>query len=532
MDSTTLPASTQRIGFYYYPDCAHFRRIDLETWLPELKRMGAAWLALVAPSTRAIPEDFISGLIAGGIQPVLHFRFTCGNCGDEVVDGCATPPPPADTLRLLLGSYARWGVKYAVFFDRPNCRSAWPSTDWLQGDLVERFLDRFLPPAEMALEAGLTPVFPPLAPGGDYWDLSFLRSALRGLRRRGSAGLLESLVLSAEAWVGEHALDWGAGGPERWPGARAYYTPPGAQDAAGFRIFDWYLAAAREELGHALPVILLRAGQLNTGIVCSDPDVGPAATEDATAGGASLAASIRHARQNQAIARLLDEPAEAPGMRESEPIDPEMVTAASYSGEAGAIPAEVLACCFWLLTAERGHPAETEAWFPPAGQVLPVVGAFHQWREARFPAQPPLDPDPGPEAEAAPGEAKESPASPEPAPEGGVVTASEPEAGVEADKAETQTSAAAAATKAAAFDHYLLLPLYAWGAANWDLTLIQPILQSAHPTIGFSLAEARLARRVTVVGDSGAVSSEALAMLRRSGCQVERLLEDGTLVAT
>jgi hypothetical protein len=78
----------------------------------------------------------------------------------------------------------------------------------------------------------------------------------------------------------------------------------------------------------------------------------------------------------------------------------------------------------------------------------------------------------------------------------------------------------------------VLLPLYAWGAANWDLALVEPLLQESHPAIGFSLAEARLARRVTVVGAEGAVSEEALGMLRNSGCQVERLLEDGTLVAT
>jgi hypothetical protein len=80
--------------------------------------------------------------------------------------------------------------------------------------------------------------------------------------------------------------------------------------------------------------------------------------------------------------------------------------------------------------------------------------------------------------------------------------------------------------------HYVLLPLYAWGVANWDLTLIQPIIEENHPTVGFSLAEARLAERVTVVGGEGAISPETLDMLRASGCKVERVLEDGTLVAT
>jgi hypothetical protein len=96
----------------------------------------------------------------------------------------------------------------------------------------------------------------------------------------------------------------------------------------------------------------------------------------------------------------------------------------------------------------------------------------------------------------------------------------------------TGPSPEAAAQTAHPLGHYVLLPLYAWGAANWDLALVESLMQESRPAIGFSLAEARLAKRVTVVGAEGAVSAEALAMLRQSGCQVERLLEDGTLIAT
>ncbi len=80
--------------------------------------------------------------------------------------------------------------------------------------------------------------------------------------------------------------------------------------------------------------------------------------------------------------------------------------------------------------------------------------------------------------------------------------------------------------------HYVLLPVYAWGAADWDLEVIQPLLQESHPTVGFSLTEARLAARVTVVGGNGAISAEALDMLRASGCKVERVMDDGTLIAS
>ena len=79
--------------------------------------------------------------------------------------------------------------------------------------------------------------------------------------------------------------------------------------------------------------------------------------------------------------------------------------------------------------------------------------------------------------------------------------------------------------------HYVLLPLYAWGAGEWDLQAIQLLLKETHPTVGFSLTEARLASRVTVIGGEGAISIGAVEMLRQNGCIVERVQEDGTLVA-
>jgi hypothetical protein len=80
--------------------------------------------------------------------------------------------------------------------------------------------------------------------------------------------------------------------------------------------------------------------------------------------------------------------------------------------------------------------------------------------------------------------------------------------------------------------HYILLPLYAWGAADWDFELISPLLRDSHPTVGFSLNEASRAERVTVVGGPGVFTDEALALLRSSGCTIDRLTENGTLIAS
>lgn len=508
MNPTHLP-NPDRIGFHYYPDVCHYRQADLETWLPRLAELGAAWLTLFAPAERAIPESFIRGLVSAGVQPLLHFCLRPGQ------------PAPLETLRLLLGAYARWGVRQVTFYDRPNARESWAASAWAQSCLVERFLDGFIPLALAAREHGLAVITPPLEPGGDYWDLAFLRTMLRSLQRRNCGALLEDLALGAYAWINDRPLDWGAGGPGRWTGARPYHTPAGEQDQLGFRIFDWYLAVSQEELGFRPPVFLLRAGQRL-----------PAGAAPDQAG----AARIHHARQNLAAARwIAGGPAGQPGD------DP--------------CPPEVQACNFWLLAAEPGHPQAAQGWFLPSGERLPAAEAFRQWvaylRQPQLAAPPALpgeaedvqrvDLDP---EDSSAGEAPQDPTPQDAASSGAASSGAEsaqkdvPSTGEAAGNGDPGAagpgpkSRPPAAPAAHPINHYILLPLYAWGAANWDLALVETLMQESHPAIGFSLAEARLAKRVTVVGAEGAVSGEALAMLRQSGCQVERLLEDGTLIAT
>jgi hypothetical protein len=488
-----IPSSNfahHRIGFHYYSDTRHYRQSDLETWLPPLVEMGASWLTLVAPAERAIPESFIQALLSARIQPILHFCLK------------AAEPIPLDSLRLLLNAYARWGVGYVSFFDRPNVRSSWPAYIWAQNYLVERLLDDFIPLARAAQEQDLTVITPPLEPGGDYWDLAFLRTALRGLKRRGCTDMLDSLAIGAYAWINNRPVDWGVGGPERWPEVRPYQRPNSQQDHLGFHIFDWYLAICQEELGCRLPVFLLRAGQRFA---------------DEQPSGQAQAGLLNHARKNlSAVQRITSDPS------------------SDHGGE--VLPDEVKACNFWLLAADPDDPQAGEAWFLPSGEHLPVVEAFRQWaaylRQAQDPGEP-VEAGDRSGSEVADDEVAgednldpDLPASDDELGEDGTVSElSEPiDPGNQIVGPKNQITHP--------INHYVLLPLYAWGAANWELSMVEALLQETHPAIGFSLAEARLAKRVTVVGADGAISSEALAMLRKSGCQVERLLEDGTLIAT
>ena len=330
MSPQTLPFTIPRIGFHYFPDTLHYRQSDLATWLPVLQALGASWLTLVAPANRAIPEFFLYALLSHGIEPILHFQLP--------LDIHPTP----QELRPIFQAYARWGVRYVVLFDRPNRKTAWPPAVWAQKHLVERFLDIYLPLSETALEAGLIPVFPPLEPGGDFWDTAFIRLAAQSLCRRKNVKLPDPWVLSCYARASNRPLDWGAGGPERWPGARPYGNPAGEQDQCGFRIFEWYLALAQAELHQSCAIFLLGAGcQLDDRTDVTLPPID----------------EISQAWQNIEIARKLCEP---------------------YTSSSG-IPAEVLAGNFWLLATAPDSPYARQAWCQPHGRSLPVVGAFHQW---------------------------------------------------------------------------------------------------------------------------------------------------------
>lgn len=431
---TTLPGSNP-IGFHYFDDTVHYSNQDLETWLPELERLSASWVILLSDSTRAIPEQFITGLLDAGITPIIHFRL-------ELPDA-----PSAEELRPLLTAYQRWGVKLVVFFDKPNDSSSWSSSGWSHQDLVERFMDRFLPLAQEALRLELTPVFPPLMPGGSYWDTSFFKSSVQSLQRRGQLTVLENMAAGVYAYTFGHELTWGEGGPEKWPQSRPYLTPADSQDQRGFNNYIWLRSIASSSGVEEMPVILFGAGIKQPGSYYS-PEV--------------------HAEIVQAM------------LAKVKTVDP--------SSETNA----VLACNFWLLSADQDSEAISQAWIQPDGEVLPAVRVLAS-------ASKTVSPTPRP--------------APRPAPS--------------VNKAEPSTIAGEHPIA-----HYLLLPVYEWGIADWHLEVARPFILKYQPTIGFSLQEAALAQKVTVIGGDKTFTEEEINQLRSSGCVVDQITGDGTSIAT
>lgn len=336
MPNFPTPPVNNRIGFHYFPDTDHYRETDLYTWLPEIKTLGAFWLTLVAPLDRAIPEFFINGLVENGIEPILHFQLPLNKKTANV------------DLDLLFQNYARWGVNYVILFDAPNIRKSWTPSSWAQEDLVENFLDHFIPQAENAAKRGLVPVFPPLEPGGDYWDTAFLRSSFQALERRGSYYLLDRMGISAKAFSANRPLDWGSGGPERWPESRPYFTKSGNQDHRGFAISDWYMAITQAVIGEPRPLILLYLGSSSSEEKSNDPE------------------QKAHVRRTLGMVQAL--------------AGPSSIAKNNPSLKAvNALPPQVLCGNFWLLSADPGSPFADQAWFLPGENGSPKAQALIRW---------------------------------------------------------------------------------------------------------------------------------------------------------
>ena len=178
-----MSLSQQKLGFHYYPDTDHYSESDLATWLPVLKSAGASWLTLQAEVDRLIPQHFIEAITSAEITPIIQIQA------------------PIGSLRLarvypILRTYAELGVKYVIVYDRPNLRNSWPGSDWAHQALVERFVNYLLPILEAQTEMGLTPIFPALEPGGDYWDTAFLERSLKLLKQKCSETIPSNLHIA------------------------------------------------------------------------------------------------------------------------------------------------------------------------------------------------------------------------------------------------------------------------------------------------------------------------------------------------
>lgn len=237
---------SKKLGFHYYKDAGHFDDPSLDYWLPKLQAAGTSWLVIYAPENGEIPENFIRRLRDVRIEPIVVLNYSISE------------PPAMPLFQQRMAYYHSVGIHMVQFFNRPNMKNAWSPEDWIKPDLVKRFTRLFADYAVTCVREKVIPLFPMLEPGGDYWDLAFLRSSVKVIHREYSESLLSNLVFSASAGLNRHPLEWNAGGPGAYPSSAPYTD---AQvDHRGFYLYAWYEDILRKELGKNVPILLMNAG--------------------------------------------------------------------------------------------------------------------------------------------------------------------------------------------------------------------------------------------------------------------------------
>lgn len=244
-----MGSENSRLGFHFRLADRHYSSSDLTNWLQVLDQLGAKWVTLQASlSEEPVPSQFIENLKQSGLNIIIHIPSKVQELNQDIVTS-------------HLKAYAGMGIEYVTVFDRPNLRENWGTPDWSRSNLIERFIDHLFPILKLQASFGLNPVFPPLEPGGDYWDTVFLEASLESLYRRDQDHVLRKMTLGLYSWTHGKPLDWGKGGPDQWPDTRPYHTPAGSQDQLGFRIFEWYASIAESVTGNVLPILVIAGGE-------------------------------------------------------------------------------------------------------------------------------------------------------------------------------------------------------------------------------------------------------------------------------
>jgi len=317
--------TSNKLGFHYFLDVEHFKTADSIFWAHKLQEINAKWLVIKNPKDRAIPEEFIRAFSEAGISLVINF--------DEEV--CSEVN--FSNLATLLNVYGKWGVKYAYLFEKPNLRSKWGDTKWNTYDIVEKHLKSFVHFAQLCVENRIKPVFSPLFPGGDYWDLAFFEKSLEGLAHT-TPQIKNNLVLSAFGWDWGRSIDWGSGGKNKWPKTRPFHKKQNTQNQQSFRTYEWYLELSEKVFGKKFPIIILEAGVPNGCFVENSADTAPTDI-------------------SFAITNLLN------GKNVYDPKNPEQLLS--------PIPSEVIGCNFFVLSAQTEKKYFPYRWFTPKGFPLP-----------------------------------------------------------------------------------------------------------------------------------------------------------------
>ncbi|MCJ7694396.1 MAG: hypothetical protein MUO40_03135 [Anaerolineaceae bacterium] len=346
----------------------------------------------------------------------------------------------AENVNVILNAYAKWGIRYVIFFDKPNLKSSWEDNSWSQEDLVERFLDRYLPFVKISEQVGLTPVFPPLQPGGDYWDITFLKNVLQSAKKRKSIEFVTNFHIAVSGQTFHKSLNWGKDAKENWKSSSPYIISKESQDHIGFRTSEWYSEMVDSLLGITPKIFLFWYGSQN------------------------------HLDHSQSF----------PYEDAEDLIN--LINNETDFQKANSLTENIISCNFYSLSSGKSD-LEKSGWFSQSGE--PLINAVNLLRNR----------------------SSKSP------------------------KLLENMIAGKVASWIYPIDHYLLLPAYKWGIPENILEKVRPIIRETQATVGFSLDEAALARKVTIWNENSAFSDVDITQLQKAGCQVDVKVVNGMEIA-
>lgn len=400
-----------KVGVQYFEDNLHFKTSDVNHWKGSFQSLVIKWIVLPSQVDIAIPEPFIQNFLDNGVNPVIHLKVSPNQIKES------------NKILWLLNLYKKWGVKHVILSDSPNQKANWETSSWLNSDPAVEFINIITPIIQHLQANDILPILPPLYPGGDYWDTAFLKRMLETIREQAVVDFA-NLGISCYPYVGEKPLDWGKGGKETWPNAKAYAKDARNQNHIGFRIFEWYNTMAEMSCSMKLPLALL-----------------------------DIQVSKKHPQTQEYIYAKIYQHLVSP--RKGSDSLPENILF-------GAIPIQIL------------------------DTLLSKVNALPVSKRPILKKSPP-------------------------------------------DKLQNQSKPT---DTNMVIEHYLLLPTYEWGIADWHIDVIKPFIRKYQPTIGFSIMEASYAKRVTVLGGEQLFPEEILNELRTAGCIVHRIDGDGMEIAS
>ena len=245
-------------------------------------------------------------------------------------------------IKPLIEAYAKWGVRFALMNSNVNQKSKWTPKTWINKDIISVYTQEFVKFANYCIEKSIRPIFSPLVPGGDYNDLAFLFGALKQLKPH--TAILDKTVLAVYAHHHGRSLNWGAGGKRRWKRSRIFIATGEGQDHIGFRAFEWYQEISNKALGMDLPVILLETGRVSE----QESNI-----------------SLNESDYQEKVRIVMD-------LLAGHNVYLEKEENSLYA----PISPNVLACIFYLISADNDSPLSPYRWFRPDGELLSTAKTY------------------------------------------------------------------------------------------------------------------------------------------------------------